>query len=413
MHRQSSGQDDYEKTVNMWSPLPDLEKIYGGSCSGYLAFLRLMLYVNLILCIPAFVGYFVAVKDLNPTYKDFGIFFLGAYPHRALVAYKATSWALLFIFALCCIPLYKFMVGQKIDPDEEEDDRKTYQKPITYGQRRVRRLVSLILVAFMCAASGGIIYGIHKGMQRKNGKAVAVAVAVLVNGSQAVWRGMVKRLTIWEHHDTWTAHRAWDFGKLLTLKLVNIIVLYIVKRYVPMAKDLNNANQCTDREKCDCPLMDMGYQFFFLMVTDLVMGNFTECVIPVVKWRINRRLNRFRKVMLPDNDLKPIFDVADEYTELLARQFVVLLGTAVFPLITVLACLNLTFEMFIDRVRMVLICAKPGVKKARRIKPRLITIYLVIVFVLSAFGSFPNALVFISSGFGMGECGVFHPPAQL
>ena len=41
---------------------------------------------------------------------------------------------------------------------------------------------------------------------------------------------------------------------------------------------------------------------------------------------------------------RPIFDVADEYTELLARQFVVLLGTAVFPLITVLACLNLTFE---------------------------------------------------------------------
>jgi hypothetical protein len=34
------------------------------------------------------------------------------------------------------------------------------------------------------------------------------------------------------------------------------------------------------------------------------MGNFTECVIPVIKWRINRRLNRFRKVMLPDNDLK-------------------------------------------------------------------------------------------------------------
>ena len=37
-------------------------------------------------------------------------------------------------------------------------------------------------------------------------------------------------------------------------------------------------------------------------------------------------------------------------------------------------------RMFIDRVRMVLICAKPGAKKARRIKPRLITIYLVIVF---------------------------------
>jgi hypothetical protein len=34
------------------------------------------------------------------------------------------------------------------------------------------------------------------------------------------------------------------------------------------------------------------------------MGNFTEFVLPIIKWRINKRLNRFRKVMLPDNDLK-------------------------------------------------------------------------------------------------------------
>ncbi len=30
---------------------------YGGSCSGYLAFLRLMLFVNLILCIPGTGGH--------------------------------------------------------------------------------------------------------------------------------------------------------------------------------------------------------------------------------------------------------------------------------------------------------------------------------------------------------------------
>ncbi len=48
----------------------------------------------------ALVGYLVAVKDLNrDDYSDVGIFFLGAYPHRALAAYKATAWALLFMFA--------------------------------------------------------------------------------------------------------------------------------------------------------------------------------------------------------------------------------------------------------------------------------------------------------------------------
>ena len=42
---------------------------------------------------------------------------------------------------------------------------------------------------------------------------------------------------------------AWDFGKLLTLKLVNIIVLYIVKRYVPMAKA-----SCGAVPRCSCNL---------------------------------------------------------------------------------------------------------------------------------------------------------------
>jgi hypothetical protein len=41
---------------------------------------------------------------------------------------------------------------------------------------------------------------------------VAVSVAVLVSGSQALWRNMVKRLTIWEHHDTWTSHRYVGLG---------------------------------------------------------------------------------------------------------------------------------------------------------------------------------------------------------
>ena len=49
-------------------------------------------------CLAALVGWLVAVKDLNKDFKDVGIFFLGAYPHRALPAWYVTSWVLLFMF---------------------------------------------------------------------------------------------------------------------------------------------------------------------------------------------------------------------------------------------------------------------------------------------------------------------------
>jgi hypothetical protein len=39
-----------------------------------------------------------------------------------------------------------------------------------------------------------------------------------------------------------------------------------------------------------------------------------------------------------------VFDVAEEYTELLYRQFLVLLGTPVFPLITLFAVVSFGVE---------------------------------------------------------------------
>ena len=67
----------------------------------------------------------------------------------------------------------------------------------------------------------------------------------------------------------------------------------------------------------------------------------------------------------------------------------------------------LSLRMFVDRVKLIMICQKPGAKKARQVKPKLVTTYLIVIVVLAAFVSFPNALVFISVGFDMGNCTVF------
>ena len=116
---------------------------YGGSASGYLSFIKDLFLLNLTLTIPgkcscrafplpgqcaqsqlrafcelyfsvvvalllrcgvcfcvaaAFVGFFVAVKHLNPEYTDFAIFFLGAYPPSAKPAWLATAWSLMGVF---------------------------------------------------------------------------------------------------------------------------------------------------------------------------------------------------------------------------------------------------------------------------------------------------------------------------
>jgi hypothetical protein len=61
----------------------------------------------------------------------------------------------------------------------------------------------------------------------------------------------------------------WDFGKLMALKLANVFVLYIVKKVVQRRAD----QHCdSSLEICRCPLSSMGYQFFYLMVTDMTVS---------------------------------------------------------------------------------------------------------------------------------------------
>ena len=129
-----------------------------------------------------------------------------------------------------------------------------------------------------------------------------MAVSVVLGVSQLLWKTLVKKLTRYEHRDTWTSYRqaalpfllrpcvanhfsalttmhhvilgvpgctfrSWDFGKLLCLKLANVFILYVVKRSVRASE-----KECAAMDElCVCPLNDMGYQFFFLLLTDIVV----------------------------------------------------------------------------------------------------------------------------------------------
>jgi len=58
------------------------------------------------------------------------------------------------------------------------------------------------------------------------------------------------------------AIREWDFGKVFTLKITNVMVLYIVKAATVRQSIL---------EKSFCPLASIGTQFFWLIVSDMTV----------------------------------------------------------------------------------------------------------------------------------------------
>ena len=59
-----------------------------------------------------------------------------------------------------------------------------------------------------------------------------------------------------------TGCREWDCGKLFVLKMLNLIVLYVVKQETARLNIL---------EQSFCPIAAAGTQFFWLIVTDVTV----------------------------------------------------------------------------------------------------------------------------------------------
>ncbi len=125
---------------------------------------------------------------------------------------------------------------------------------------------------------------------------------------------------------------AFDFTKLIVLKLTNVFVVYIVKHYIPSSADEEKCVGVTS-EQCDCPLSDMGYQFVLFMVVDMTVsglvvagtvrrcrplsphdsrlrcrwqiGNVVEMLSSLMVWKCNRVYDRHaRRSQRGDDELR-------------------------------------------------------------------------------------------------------------
>jgi hypothetical protein len=60
-----------------------------------------------------------------------------------------------------------------------------------------------------------------------------------------------------------------------------------------------------------------------------------------------------------------------------------------------------------DKFRLLRICGRPQ-KVTKRLEPKLLLYYMLAIFILATLVSFPNALIFITVGFGLDDCITFN-----
>jgi hypothetical protein len=111
------------------------------------------------------------------------------------------------------------------------------------------------------------------------------------------------------------------------LKMINAIVVYIVQRYqrangfaqstlsptaiesLACAPDTPAGGATDAARRCSCPLLAMGWTFFWLVVADFAFSNIVEPGFGLLRHRIGHACAARRQ--LSDYDVKLDFDLAD------------------------------------------------------------------------------------------------------
>eukprot|EP01138_Halocafeteria_seosinensis_P001719 gb/GECG01001762.1/.p1 GENE.gb/GECG01001762.1/~~gb/GECG01001762.1/.p1 ORF type:complete len:183 (+),score=10.11 gb/GECG01001762.1/:1-549(+) len=137
------------------------------------------------------------------------------------------------------------------------------------------------------------------------------------------------------------------------------------------------------------------------LIFELSVGNLVQVVWPWVYLKYKQRGALHSGY--GDEHLKSEFDLTEEFTEVLYRQFIIYLGTTVFPLIPVMGVVSYIVEYWIDKYRLIYLCRKQ-LNKPSPVRARLLFGLHIFVAVAALF-SFPNGTVWLFAGFDIqGKC---------
>jgi len=407
------------------TPLDEIEHRYGIGTRLYFDFLKYIIFCNVVLFAVGFLNWvvFMASDDAErtvmcnypnqnfsyregcncttpivcPTYEGatrplqlWEKAFVNAFTKDQLPSW-ATFSALAVVLWFAFGPLYLVLVRKThkivVDHDNEYDmsgeeaDRITANETISSVERIVRRTISYVVFCLLIAGSAAGIYFIQAWGTKAYVQTsfwLSLLVTVIISGVNMAWSFICSFLVSFEKHCTWSAHRKHHTIKLYAFKIINVTVMYA-------------ALQWAFSGDYACPLQDIGVKFLLLIVMDLFIMNAVEFFLPVARTVVFRRISFLRSKGSDESEL-PDFDVAEEYLELLYRQFVLYMGMLTLPLLTFVALITNIVEYPLDKFRMLRMCQRP--KRLNSSLTGFIVVFMVIT-AAAGFFSYPHGALWM------------------
>lgn len=432
-----SAEEEHAARHNFFVSSRTLVVAYGRGVSIYYLYALFLIATHVLLAglaaIPFGVGY-ESILDKS----GIPAAFTGLYPDTPLVQrlWIGTTTALYvvsFLAAMCWHALYRRMSSkwkgsERVELTIVDHDLERFQDVrnlrMTAVERRRRRVLSIAAFVLLIGVQIVLVYYVQLGMSQSSDALIGFVLSVTLSVLAMVEKQACKYLTRLEAHATVSETRNWDCAKVFALKLTGVFVLYIVKSFFSTdAADGGvsgggggggtsggggqppiNAGGTPDAvlqkltcapntppDQCTCPLVAMSWQFFWLLVVDVI---FNTVVGNVQRWLLYR-YNKSRALRngLSDQELLTEFDTADEYVKLWYRHFLVLLGAPVFPLLTAMGAVAFGIEYVSDRWKLLHLCRKPLLKE-EPLSLKLVTTCFIVA-TLASLASYPNSFAFV------------------
>jgi len=257
-----------------------------------------------------------------------------------------------------------------VEPDDEIKENENF------SCKTMRILLGYFAFAIVLAGSTIITYIVcREQLQLQlNSLITSAIVSVVLELFNMLWNKVGMILTKFEKHRTWTSFRVHSTMKYYLFKMLNTIAMYI-SRYILLAEQHDGCN-----------------------IASIIL-NILALVLTAVMRAIGRR--KGRKSAASNEEAKPEFDVAEEYLQLLYRQFVVYLGMPIFPFLPLLGFLSHLVDYKTDKYRLLRMCQQTY--HLRGSMRKFLTFYLFVTAGIAAI-SFPYGAAWILSSYNFSKC---------
>jgi hypothetical protein len=301
--------------------------------------------------------------NLSVRQFQFGELFVSAYSPGNRVAWIVTCAIAAILTHVFPFAFYYYIKKRVIAKKQNEYDNpfafsglESTQIPgndrVTEFERTLRIFASVALYLALLAISFVIIFVLERAKQSNRGKLtisgvdiIDIAVTLTVTVINIVFGAVAGFMTTFEKHLTYSQYRRSHTLKLYSFKIFNVIAMYTAVGAVALS--------------AVCPYFDAGRKFLILIITEMVVQNLLEILLPWFKMRILPLLSTKFAGSGSDESNRPEFDLAQEYLELLYRQFIIYVGFSTFPLLPLFGFLVNLVEYPLDKYRMTKVCQRP------------------------------------------------------